>query len=109
MCSGVELDIRKCLIQQFYFWVTWFDCLVEGHRMASLISQLVNHLPAMKETQVRFPSREDPLEKGMASTPVFLPGEPMDRGAWRATVHGIARVRPDLVTAAKLLSHFSRV
>ena len=23
---------------------------------------------------------------------------PMDRGAWRATVHGVARVRQDLVT-----------
>ena len=23
---------------------------------------------------------------------------PMDRGAWRATVHGVARVRDDLVT-----------
>ena len=33
MCSGVELDIRKWLIQQFYFRVTWFDCLVGGHRM----------------------------------------------------------------------------
>ena len=28
--------------------------------------------------------------------PEFLPGEfPMDRGAWRATVHGVARVRHD--------------
>ena len=24
-------------------------------------------------------------------TPVFLPGNPMDRGAWRATVHGVAQ------------------
>ena len=23
-------------------------------------------------------------------TPVFLPGESLDRGAWRATVHGVA-------------------
>ena len=26
-------------------------------------------------------------------TPVFLPGNPMDRGAWRATVHGVAKSR----------------
>ena len=26
-------------------------------------------------------------------TPVFLPGEFMDRGAWRAAVHGVARSR----------------
>ena len=24
--------------------------------------------------------------------PVFLPGESMDRGAWRATVHGVAKL-----------------
>ena len=24
-------------------------------------------------------------------TPVFLPGESMDRGAWRAAVHGITK------------------
>ena len=27
-----------------------------------------------------------------------LQGNPMDRGAWRATVHGVTRVRQDLVT-----------
>ena len=56
--------------------VTWFDCLVGGHRMAPFISQLVNHLPAMQETGVQFPGSEDPLEKGMATHLVFLPGEP---------------------------------
>ena len=33
---------------------------------ASLVSQRVKNLPAMWETQVRFLSWEDPLEKGMA-------------------------------------------
>ena len=32
-------------------------------------------LPAMQETQVQSLGQEDPLEKGMATTPVFLPGE----------------------------------
>ena len=27
-------------------------------------------------------------------TPVFLPGESMDRGAWQATVHGVTKVIP---------------
>ena len=31
-------------------------------------------------------------------TPVFLPGESMDRGAWRPTVHGVTRVGHDLAT-----------
>ena len=34
---------------------------------ASLIAQLVNHLPAMQETWIRFLGREDPLEEGMAT------------------------------------------
>ena len=33
---------------------------------ASLVAQMVKHLPAVRETQVRFLSREDPLEKEMA-------------------------------------------
>ena len=36
---------------------------------------MVKNLPAMQETQVQSLGREDPLEKGMVPTPVFLPGE----------------------------------
>ena len=32
-------------------------------------------LPSMQETWVRSLGQEDPLQKGMVSTPVFLPGE----------------------------------
>ena len=39
----------------------------------SLVAQAVKRLPAMRETQVRSPGREDPLEKEMAPTPVLLP------------------------------------
>ena len=34
---------------------------------ASLIVQLVNNLPAMQETLVRFLGWEDPLEEGLAT------------------------------------------
>ena len=34
---------------------------------ASLVAQSVKNLSAMQETQVRFPDREDPLEKAMAT------------------------------------------
>ena len=55
-------------------------------------AQTVKNLPAMQETQVPSLGQEDPLEIGMPTTPVFLPGEShMDRGAWRATVHGITK------------------
>ena len=33
----------------------------------TLVSQLVNNLPVMQKTLVRFPSWEDPLEKEMAT------------------------------------------
>ena len=47
----------------FFLWV------------ASLVAQLVMNPPAMQETWVRSLGWEDPLEKEMAPTPVFLPGE----------------------------------
>ena len=42
---------------------------------ASLVAQTVKNLPAMQETQVQSLDWEDPLEKGMATAPVFLSGE----------------------------------
>ena len=42
---------------------------------ASLVAQLVKNPPAMQETWVHCLGWEDPLEKGMATTPVFWPGE----------------------------------
>ena len=42
---------------------------------ASLVAQLVENLPAMQETWIRFLGREDPLEKGMATHSSIL--------AWR--------------------------
>ena len=41
-----------------------------------LVDQLVKNLPAMQETWVQLLGWEDPLEKGTATTPVFLPGKP---------------------------------
>ena len=55
----------------------------------------VNNLPAMQETQARSLGHED-LEKGVATHFSVLAWRiPMDRGAWRAAVHGVARVGHD--------------
>ena len=56
---------------------------------ASLVVQLVENLPAMWETWVQSLGWEDPLEKGTCY-PLQYSGleNSMDRGAWRATVHG---------------------
>ena len=43
--------------------------------MVSLVAQTVRNLLEIQETQVPFLGMEDPLEKEMQPTPVFLPGE----------------------------------
>ena len=62
--------------------------------MASFVSQWERtHLimQEMQETQVQFLGQEESLEKGMAShSSIFAWENPMDRGAWWATVHGVA-------------------
>ena len=62
-----------------------------------LVAQTVKHLPAMRETQIRFLGREDSLEKEMA---ILLQHSclenPMDAGAWKATVHGVTKSRTRL-------------
>ena len=55
--------------------------------IASLVVQKARNPPAVQETQVPSLSREDPLEKGMATYSSILA---MDRGAWWATVYGVA-------------------
>ena len=62
----------------------------------SLVAQLVKNLPAMQETWVSSLGWEDPLplEEGMATHSSVLAWRlPMDRGAWWATVQGVAKGR----------------
>ena len=60
-----------------------------------LVAQVVKNLPAMQETWVRSLDWEDPLEKGMAPTPVFLPGKSHGQRGLVAIVHGLQRARYD--------------
>ena len=64
---------------------------------APLIVQLVKNLPAVQETWIRSLGWEDPLEKEMATHSSILAWI-MDRGAWWAAVHGVARVGHDWAT-----------
>ena len=56
-------------------WDVWRKRILFYIVGASLVAQKVKNLPAMQETWDQSLDREDPLEKGMATTPVFLPGE----------------------------------
>ena len=51
----------------------------------------------MRETWVLSLGWEDPLEEGMVIHSSILAGRiPMERGAWRARVHGFAKSRTQL-------------
>ena len=61
---------------------------------ASLVVQSVKNLPAMWETWDQPLGWEDPLEEDMATHSSILAWRsPVDRGAWWATVHGVASSR----------------
>ena len=64
----------------------------------------------MWETWVRSLGREDPLEKDMATHSCILAWRiPTDRGAWRATVHGVPKsqtwAQHNTVNALGSISH----
>ena len=66
--------------------------------LASLIAQLLKNWPAKQETLVQSQVRKihgNPLQYSCLENP-------MDRGAWQATVHGVTRVRHNLVTKPPL-------
>ena len=57
------------------------------------MTQTVNNLPVVRETWVQSVGWEDPLEEGMATHCSILAWSfPLDRGAWWATVHGVAKI-----------------
>ena len=60
--------------------------------MGPPMAQMVKNPPAMLETWAQSLGWEDPLEEGMAThTSILTWRVPMDRGAWQATVHGVAK------------------
>ena len=76
----------------------YFPCS-NDYRWASLIAQSVKNLLAVPESEVRSLGQVFLLwRREWLPTPVSLPENSMDRGAWWATVHGFARVGHDLVT-----------
>ena len=76
---------------------TSWDSRKRPHPNAIRASQAVlvvkNLSASAGETQTRVQSldQEDPLEEDRQPTPVFLPGESMDRGAWQAAVHSVTK------------------
>ena len=53
---------------------------------------VVKNSPAKQETRVWSLGREDPLKKEMATLLQYsCLGNPMEKGAWQATVYGITK------------------
>ena len=64
---------------------------------ASLVAQTVKNLPVVQKIGVQSLGWEDSLEEGMAThCSVLAWGLPMNRGAWWATVHEVAKSQTQL-------------
>ena len=68
---------------------------------------MVENLPALQEMEVQSLALEDPLEKEMATHSSILAWEIPDRGAWWATVPGVATSLGSDSTERLTLSYFS--
>ena len=55
-----------------------------------LVAQRLKRLPPIQETRFRSLGRDDILENPLQYSCLE---NPMDRGAWQATVHGVAKSR----------------
>ena len=77
------------------FLLNWYivalQCYARFRCWASAVAQRVKNLPAMQETWVLSLAWEDPWRGKRQPTPVFLPKDFMDRGAWWATVCGVTK------------------
>ena len=58
---------------------------------ADSVAQMVKRLSAVQETQVRSLGRKDPGEGNGSSFHYSCLENSVDRGAWLATVHGLAK------------------
>ena len=64
---------------------------------ASLVAQMVNNSPAVRETWAQSLGWEDSLEEGMATQSSILAWRiPMDRRPWMAIVHGVTKSQTQL-------------
>ena len=90
-------------------WI-WLSLLFGAY----LVAQMVKNSPAVWETRVGSLGWEDPLEKRMATTPVFLPGEFHGQGnlagysLWgHKESHMIERLKCHIQMFVTFASHFN--
>ena len=83
--SGVfQFDMWLRKHSEFLFYWVWLI-----FQVASLVAQTVKNLPALQEIWVRSLGQEDSLENNPLQYSCLE--NSMVRGAWWATVHGVAK------------------
>ena len=84
-------------------WLLWENWKIGTSYTILTVSQCsaVKNLPGMQEMQVQSLGQEEPLEEGMATTPVFLSGEFHEQGS----LLGVAKSQAQL----KWLSMHARI
>ena len=95
--SGNDKKIMYiCIYIYIYIYIhTYIHTYI--HVWASLVAQMIKNPPAMWETWVRYLGWEDSPGGGHGNSLQYSCLEnPMDRGAWRATVHRVAQSRTRL-------------
>ena len=94
-----------------FIWVLWSEwepklICSNNNTRTSLVVQMVKNLAAMWETWVRSPRSRSPREENGNPLKYSCLKNPMDRGAWRATVHRVTKSQTQL---KQLSRHASRV
>jgi len=91
-------NVREGLEGEGELW-RWDPEIIQILIRASLVAQMVKHLPAMRETWVRSLGWKDPLEKEMATHASILAWEiPWTEVPGRLQSMSLKRIRHDLVT-----------
>ena len=88
---------NKHLILATGKWDSGTPCSYSFQADNQLVAQTIKNLPSVQETQVQsLGLKGSPGEGNGSSVPHPCLENPMDRGAWRATVHRVAKSRTQL-------------
>ena len=104
--AEIEIDIEnKCMdtkARRGLGWIGRLGLTYVGFPSGSVVKNQPE-MQELQETQIRSLHWEDPLEKGMATHSSILAWE-ITWGAWRATVHGVAKSWTWLSTYTHMLN-----
>ena len=79
-------------------WVIYIYSCIYIYAEVSLVAQIVNNLSAILETWVQSLGRKVPWRRAYYPLQYSCIENPMDREAWKASVHGVAKSWNDWAT-----------